>query len=190
MKGAKDLAERLKTDPLSITTSVGSTRGGPSHMLMVQLAKMGGADARKLKIVTFSGSSESVTNLLGGHIEVISSSVDALVPHHKAGTMRILGVATAARSPALPNVPTFKDQGYDILMGNWTAIMGPRGLTPAQVAYWEDLLERTFNHPAWKGMLEADALEPDFRRSQPARELLARDYELERRMLTELGMVR
>ena len=116
--------------------------------------------------------------------------MDALVPHHKAGTMRILGVATAERSATLPGVPTFREQGYDLIMGNWTAIMGPRGLTPAQVAYWEDLLERTFNHPVWKGMLEADALEADFRKSQPTRELLVRDYELERRMLTELGMVR
>jgi putative tricarboxylic transport membrane protein len=190
MKDVKDLSERLKNDSQSITTSVGSTRGGPSHMLIVQLARLTGADIRKLKIVTFSGSNDSVTNLLGGHIEVISSSVDALVPHHKSGTMRILGVATAERAAAIPNVPTFRNQGFDIVMGNWTAIMGPKGLTPAQVAFWEDLLERTFNHPVWKNMLEADALEADFRKSQPTRELMARDYESERRMLTELGMVK
>src|SRR5688572_2556021 len=95
VKTARDLGEQLKADPQSITTSVGSTRGGPSHMMVVQLAKLAGGDARKLKIVTFSGSAESVTNLLGGHIQAISSSVDALVPHQKSGAMRILGVATA-----------------------------------------------------------------------------------------------
>jgi putative tricarboxylic transport membrane protein len=190
IKSVKDLAERLKADPQSITTSVGSTRGGPSHMILVQLAKLTGADSRKLKIVTFSGSSESVTNLLGGHIEVMSSSIDALVPHHKSGAMRILGLATAQRAAALPGVPTFKDQGYDIIMGNWTAIMGPKGLSAAQIGYWEDLLERTFNHPSWKGMLEAEALEAEFKKSQALRELVARDYELERRMLTELGMAK
>jgi putative tricarboxylic transport membrane protein len=189
-KTVKELAERLKSDPQSTTTSVGSTRGGPSHMMVVQLAKLAGADPRKLKVVTFGGSAESITNLLGGHIEVISSSVDALVPHHKAGAMRILGVATAERAAALPNVPTFRSQGYDVVMGNWTAIMGPRGLVPAQVAYWEELLERTFHHAAWKSMLEAEALEADFRKSQAARELLARDYESERRMLIELGMAK
>ena len=190
MKAARGLAEQLKVDPQAITISVGSTRGGPSHMMMVQLAKLAGGDARRLKIVTFSGSAESVTNLLGGHIQVISSSVDALVSHHKSGAMRILGVATAKRPAALPGVPTFREQGYDIVFGNWTAIMGPKGLAPAQVAYWEELLERTFKHPAWQGMIEADALEADFRKSQPMRELLARDDELERRMLVELGMVK
>lgn len=190
IKNVRDLAERLKSDPNSITTSVGSTRGGPSHMILVQLAKLAGADHRKLKIVTFGGSAESVTNLLGGHIQVISSSVDALVPHHKSGTMRIVGVATAERSAALPNVPTFKEQGYDTVVGNWTAIVGPKALGAAQVAYWEDLLERAFKHPTWQSMLLADALEADFRKSQATRELFARDYETERRMLVELGMAK
>ena len=186
----RDLAERLKADPQSITTSVGSTRGGPSHMMLVQLAKLAGADPRKLKVVTFAGSSESITNILGGHIELMSSSVDAVVPHYKSGAMRILGLATRERSPTLPSVPTFKDQGYDVVMGNWTAIMGPKGLTPAQIAFWEELLERTLRHPAWKGMLEAEALEAEFRNAQALRELVARDYETERKMLTELGMAK
>jgi putative tricarboxylic transport membrane protein len=104
--------------------------------------------------------------------------------------MRILGLATKERSPTLPGVPTFKDQGYDMVMGNWTAIMGPKGLTPAQISFWEELLERTFRHPAWKGMLEAEALEAEFRNAQALRELVARDYETERKMLTELGMAK
>lgn len=190
IRDLKDLVATFKADSQSITTSVGSTRGGPSHMMVVQMAKFAGADLRQLKVVTFNGSAESVTNLLGGHIQMISSSVDALVPHHKSGAMRILGVATPQRAAVLPNVPTFREQGYDVIVGNWTAIMGPKGLNPAQVAYWEDLLERTFNHPAWKSMLDADALEHDFRKSQPAREMLVKDYESERRMLTELGMAK
>lgn len=189
IKTIKDLIERLKADPQSITTSVGSTRGGPSHMLVAQVGKLAGADPRKLKVITFGGSAESVTNLLGGHIDVMASSVDAMVPHHKSGAMRILGVATALRPAVLPDVSTFRDQGHDIVMGNWAAIMGPKGLSPAQVAYWENLLERTVNHPDWRRMIEPVALEWDFRKSQPARDLLTRDYELERAMLTEVGML-
>ena len=190
IRNLKDLVATFKSDAQSITTSVGSTRGGPSHMLVVQMAKIAGADLRQLKVVTFNGTAESVTNLLGGHIQMISSSVDALIPHHKSGTMRILGVATAQRAKVVTDVPTFREQGYDAVVGNWTAIMGPKGLSPAQVAYWEGLLERAFKHPSWQGMLEADALEHDFRKSQAAREMLVKDYESERKMLTELGMAK
>lgn len=190
LRGLNDLTELLRSDPQAITTSVGSTRGGPSHMAVVQLAKFAGADLKKLKVVTFNGSAESVTNLLGGHIQLMSSSVDALVPHHRSGAMRILGVATAQRTPALPNVPTFREQGFDSVIGNWTAIMGPKGLSPAQIAYWEDLLERTFHHAMWKSMLDADALEHDFRKAQATRESLSRDYDTERKMLIESGMAK
>ena len=189
LRTIRDLVERLRADPQSITTSVGSTRGATSHMLLVQVAKAGGADPRKLKVVTFGGSNDSITNLLGGHIDLMGASVDAMVAQHKAGAVRILGVSTAQRSAALPNVPTFRDQGYDFVMGNWAAIVGPRGLSAAQIAYWESLLERTANHPEWKGLIEANALEWDFRKAQATRELMARDYDQERAMLTELGMV-
>ena len=190
IRNLKDLVATFKSDAQSITTSVGSTRGGPSHMLVVQMAKLAGADLRQLKVVTFNGTAESVTNLLGGHIQMISSSVDALIPHHKSGAMRILGVAMAQRAKVVADVPTFREQGYDTIVGNWTSIMGPKGMSPAQVAYWEGLLERTFKHPAWQSMLDGDALEHDFRKSQAAREMLAKDYESERKMLTELGMAK
>jgi putative tricarboxylic transport membrane protein len=189
IKSIRDLVERLRTDLQSITTSVGSTRGATSHMLVAQVAKFAGADPRKLKIVTFGGSNDSITNLLGGHIELMGASVDAMVAQYRAGAIRILGVSSAQRSAALPDVPTFRDQGYDVVMGNWSAVVGAKGLGAAQVTYWESLLERTFNHPEWRKLIDANALEPEFRKSRAARELMAKDYEQERAMLTELGMV-
>jgi len=185
----RDLAERLKADPQSITTSVGSTRGGPSHMMLVQLAKLAGADPRKLKVVTFAGSSESITNILGGHIELMSSSVDAVVPHYKSGAMRILGLATRERSPTLPSVPTFKDQGYDVVMGNWTAIMGPKGLTPAQIAFWEQAFAKVVEADEWKQDLEKNAWNEDFRGSAETRRHLDAEYKLLSTILVELGVV-
>jgi len=189
IRTVKDLVERFRTDLQSITTSVGSTRGATSHMLVAQIAKSAGADPRKLKIVTFGGSNDSITNLLGGHIEMMGASVDAMVPQYRAGTVRILGVSSARRAASLPDVPTFRDQGYDLVMGNWTAVIGPKGLSPAQIAYWETLLERAANHPDWKALVEGNALEQDFRKAQATRELMAKDYEHERAMLVELGMV-
>ncbi len=189
-KTAKDVIDTFRTNPQSITTSVGSTRGGPSHMLVVHFAKIAGADLRNIKIVTFNGSAESITNLLGGHIQMFASSVDAATEHHRSGKLRIVGIATASRSKALPDVPTLREQGHDLVVGNWTAITGPKGLSAAQVTFWEDMLERTFKHPMWQSMLEADALESDFRKSQPSRELFAKDYELERKLLIELGMAK
>ena len=190
IKSVQDLVGRIKTDPQSVAVSVGSARGATPHFTYALVAKAAGVDPRRLKVITFGGAAESVTNLLGGHIDLLSGSVDNVIPHVQSGAMRVLGISSARRVAALPNVPTLKEQGFDVVQGGWIAVMGPCGMTEAQIAYWEALLERTVNHADWKRMLEADALEWEFIKSDAARDILKKDYELSRTLLGELGMVK
>ena len=190
LKSVKDLVERWKADPQSVSISLGSTRGSPTHYVLALIARASGVDPRRLKVLTFGGASDSVTNLLGGHIDMASAAPGNVVQHHKAGTLRIIGIATAKRSAMLPDVPTLKEQGFDVVQGSWTAIMGPKGISAAQVAYWEDILERTANHPQWKHYLESDSVEWTFMKSQPTRDFLRQDYDAVRGLLIELGMAR
>jgi putative tricarboxylic transport membrane protein len=183
-----DLVERLKADPQSVSISLGSTRGSTTHFALARVAKLAGIDARRLKVLTFGGSAQSVTNVMGGHVDMMSASVDAVVPHHKSGKLRIIGVATAERSAEIPDVPTLKEQGYDVVIGGWLALIGPGGLTPAQVAYWEGLLERTANDARWKRYLGDGSVEWHFLPSQPTRDYLKREYETAHALLTELGL--
>jgi len=190
IRTVKDLVARWKADPQSVSISLGSTRGSSTQFVLAQIAEHAGLDPRQFKTLTFGGGAESVTNLLGGHIDMASAAPGNVISHHKAGTLRIIGLATKRRSAMLPDVPTLIEQGYDVVQGNWTALVGPKGLTPAQVAYWEDVLERTANTPMWKHHLETDVLEGDFRKSEATREFMKQDYEVTRRLLVKLGMVR
>ena len=190
IKSVKDLVARWKADPQSVSISIGSSRGSTTHFVLAGIAKIAGVDARKLKVITFGGAADSVTNLLGGHIDLVSLAVNNLIAHHKAGTMRVIGVASSKRLNMLPDVPTLKEQGFDVVVGGWTVILGPRGLTAPQIAYWEGLLERTTNHPNWKSFLEHDSLEGGYMKSQPTREFLRKDYESIRSVLTDLGMAK
>lgn len=190
IRTVKDLVERLKADPQSVSVSLGSTRGSTTHFVLARVAKAAGVDPRRLKAVTFGGGAESVTNVLGGHIDMMSQSVDNAVAHHHSGSLRIIGISTARRSAALPDVPTLKEQGFDVVMGGWLALMGPRSLAPAQIAYWEATLERTANHGQWKRYLEEGSLEWQFLASQPTREFLGREYDIARALLAEIGMLK
>lgn len=190
IRSVKDLVARWKADPQSVSISLGSTRGSPTHYVLALIAKASGVDPRRLKLLTFGGASDSVTHLLGGHIDMASAAPGNVAEHHRAGTLRIIGIATARRSATLPDVPTLKEQGFDVVQGNWTAIVGPKGLAAAQIAYWEELLERTANDPQWKQYLERDSVEWMFMKSQPTRDYLRRDYEAIRGLLVELGMAR
>lgn len=190
LKSVADILERLKQDPQSLTISLGSTRAGSPHLALALLTKATGIDVRRLKLVTFSGGAESMTQLLGGHIDVAAVSIDNPAPHHKSGALRILGITSAQRLAALPDVPTFKELGYDVVMGGFTIVMGPRGLTPAQILFWENLLERVCNTAEWKRMMAADLQDLDFRKSAATRDYLRQQYELTRNLLADIGITK
>lgn len=190
LKTFTDVIERLKQDAQSLTISLGSTRYGSPHLMLAMLAKANGIDVRKLKLVTFAGGAESTTQLLGGHIDMSAISIDNAAPHHKSGALRVLGVSSAQRLAALPDVPTFKEQGFDVLMAGFTIVMGPRGLTPAQVHYWESLLERVSQNAEWKRLLAADLQDPDFKNAAATREYLRQQYELSRALLADIGVTK
>lgn len=189
-RNLKEFVEPLRKDPQSLAISVGSTRGAINHFTMALLAKAAGVDPKQLKILVFGGGAESVVNLLGGHIDAMAQAINNAIPHHKAGKMRILALSTAKRSPGLPDVPTFREQGFDVVIEGWTAFMGPKGLTPAQVAFWEGVFEKTVQHPEWKKYLEFNSWEWGYKNAGETLEYLKTDYDRSKSLLTELGMAK
>ena len=83
--------------------------------------------------VPYKGGAPAVQALLSGEVQLTAVSVNTALPHIQAGTVRALGVASAKRSPALPDVPTFHESGIAFEGDSWLAIMGPAGI-PAEIA--------------------------------------------------------
>ena len=138
VKSGKDLVARMRTDAQTMTLGFSSALGNHHHIAAGLFMKSIGATVRDLKPVIFKGSAESLTALLGGHIQLVSTGAANAVPHAAAGKLRILGVSAAQRLPgAMADVPTWKEQGVDLDYGSWRTILGPKGLSPEQVAYWE-----------------------------------------------------
>ncbi|MDB5863252.1 MAG: hypothetical protein JWO70_1058 [Betaproteobacteria bacterium] len=189
-KTLKDLVAQLKKDPQSVSLSTGSTRGATNHFALALLAKEAGIDPNKLKIVVFGGGAEAATNVLGGHIDAMAVAVNNSIPHHKAGLMRILAVSSPKRSSDLPQVSTFREQGFDVVMEGWTVFMGPKNTPPAQVAYWEQAFAKAVNNPQWKQYLEQNAWEYGYKNSRDTGAYVKQDYDLSKRLLTELGMAK
>jgi putative tricarboxylic transport membrane protein len=187
-KTLRDFVAQLRKDPASLSISVGSTRGGTNHFTIALLAKAAGVDPKQLKILVFGGGSESVTNLLGGHIDAMVQASNNAIPHYQAGKMRILGISTPNRSVTVPDVPTFKEQGYDVLMDGWYCFVGPKNLTPAQVAYWDATIQKTVQSEEWKKFLVTSGWEWGYRNSRENAAFLQQEYERTKALLAEVGM--
>jgi putative tricarboxylic transport membrane protein len=163
IKDARDLFGRLKKDVTSVSFSVSTGLGTANYFTATQVAHAAGADNKKLKVVSFSGAAEGVTATLGGHVDVVITTPSALVPFVTSKKLRVIATAADERLPGLfANVPTWKELKVDSSLSLWRAIVGPPGLTPDQIAYWEQALRAMTQTSEWKAQLQQEFLTARF----------------------------
>ena len=187
----KDLVERLKKDASSVSASIGSSVGGPNHIAFALIAKAAGGDVKKLKTVVFQGGGEAITATLGGHGDLISSAANNVIPHLAAGKMRVLGIAAPQRlGGVFAKVPTWKEQGIDVQITNWRMLAGPKGLTAAQIAYWDGALAKLVKTDEWKKDLDNNVFENTYMNSDETRRYLKAQYDQFHAALSEVGLAK
>lgn len=119
---------RSGTDAISFASSgVGSIQ----HLVGEMIAQATGA---KLNHVPYRGGGQAITDLVAGHIPIGMLGAAPLLPHIQSGRLRALAVSSAARLGSLPNVPTLKESGVDVMAANWTGLAGPKNLPAPIVA--------------------------------------------------------
>ena len=191
IKTGKDLVDRLKSNPRSISVGFATSLGSHNHIAAGLLMKTAGGNARELKSVAFKGSAEAVTALLGGHLELVTTAGGNVAAHVQTGKLRVVAVSADKRlSGVLANVPTWKEQGVNLVYGGWRSIMGPKGLTAAQVAFWESALRKAAQSNEWKTELQRNYWSDDFVTSAQFRKDLDKDYADMKAVLVELGLAR
>ncbi|MDB5812807.1 MAG: hypothetical protein JWN94_4929 [Betaproteobacteria bacterium] len=190
-KSGKDVLERLKKDAGSVSVSIGSTVGGPNHIALALITKAVGGDVKRLKTVVFQGGGDAIIALLGGHIDLIASAANNVVPHLAAGKLRVIGVTSPQRLPgALASSPTWKEQGVDVEITNWRMVAGPKGMTAPQIAYWEQAFARLAQTDEWKKELEQNLFENTYMNSADSKKYLKSQYDQFKGALTEVGLAK
>jgi len=191
LKTPRDLSERLKTRPQSLSIGFASAFGNSRHIGAGLLIRAAGGSPRDLKTVVFRGSAEAISALLGGHIDVAILGAVNSVPHLEAGRMRVLAAATPRRfGGALAQVPTWRELGIDVVSGSWRGAFGPRNLPPAQLAFWEQAMRQVAENPGWKSDLEKNYWLADFSAGAQFRAELEKDYADTRRILADVGLAK
>jgi putative tricarboxylic transport membrane protein len=151
IKTTKDLLAKLKADPGSVSWGGGSA-GGADHILVGLLAQAGGADASKLNYVPFAGGGEALASILGGHTTASVSGFGEFAQQIKAGKLRALGISSDKRLTGV-DIPTFKEQGFDVELANWRGIFAAPGISDAQLKELTAAVDATVKSPAWRETL-------------------------------------
>jgi putative tricarboxylic transport membrane protein len=192
ISSGRDLVERLRKDPASVSIGFATSAGNSQHVAAAMVAAAAGIDLKKMKAVVFNASSEAKTAAMGGHIDVIVTPAATVAPDLQAGKMRVLAVTSPQRlGGAYANTPTWKEQGIDtVFFGTWGAVLGHKDMAAAQVAYWENLFASLVATQEWKDYLKNNFLTDIFMRDAEAKKYLERQYGEYKSVLSQLGLAK
>lgn len=191
LKSGRDIIERLKKDPGALTFGIATSLGNPNHQAIATPLREAGIDIKKLKTVIFPSGGAASTAMMGGHVDVVPITAAFAAQMARQGQVRVLAVTSPSRLPdVLANVPTWRDQGYDVVVSNWRSMVGPRGMAEAQVTYWEQAFRRFVESDEWKKELETNFWASEYMRSAEMRKYLDQDNAQVRSFLVELGLAK
>jgi putative tricarboxylic transport membrane protein len=186
----KDVVARLRKDPQSVSFAFSTARGNQNHIVIGMIARAAGVDPKVVKTVVFSSGGQGMTAALGGHVDVWVGTPGGAIQHMQNGAARVLGISSTQRQGApLAAVPTFREQGVEASYYAWRGFVAPGGLSPAQIAFWDQAFARAVRTDEWKRDLQDNGWDEDFKASAETRKHLDGEYAMLVKMLADLGLV-
>ena len=187
IKTGKDLVEALSKNPASYSIALTSTGHRVSIGLPLHKA---GVNIKTVRMPAFKGGGETTTAVLGGHADVQITTVSTSVPHVTSGQMRVIAISSSKRlGGIMATVPTWQELGYQS-SGSWKAVMAPKGITPAQIAFWEEVMRKSAASDEIRQYAEQNQWLLEFKGAAETKKWLDEEYAALKVIMTELGLVR
>ncbi|SFP59911.1 tripartite tricarboxylate transporter substrate binding protein [Salibacterium halotolerans] len=183
-----EVMKQLKKDPKSLTIGLAPGLGNNDHLSFVQAAKEYGVDVPKLEFQIYKSGADVVTALLGGHIDVATMSVSEAKEQHKAGEINMIAVSSEERIDGLDEVPTWQEQGVDMVFPHWRGIMGPPDMTEEEIAYWDEKISQMIETDAWQTVLENNEWQSFYKDSEESRQYLEKQTQNYEELISEAGL--
>ncbi|HEU4344122.1 MAG TPA: tripartite tricarboxylate transporter substrate binding protein [Candidatus Binatia bacterium] len=149
-KSVKEFVEDAKKRPGEISFSSSGVYG-TLHMAMEMLSHAAGIS---LKHVPYAGAGPALTAILGGHVDTLASGPAVVIPQIKAGKLRPLAGWGAKRVASLPDLPTFKELGYDIEFYIWAGMFAPKGTPDPVMKRIRESVKQAVGTPEFKAAME------------------------------------
>jgi putative tricarboxylic transport membrane protein len=191
LRTGQDMIDRLRKDPGSLAVSTPTTLGSINHLSYALVARAAGIDVKKLKAVILGSGGDGATAVLGGHVDAHVGTTSSVIRMVEAGKLRVLAIAAPKRlGPPYEGTPTWTEQGYPVVLGTWRGVIGPRGMTREQIAFWDDVFAKVVASETWKKALRDNSWEANYLDSDGTKKLFEADYAQYRSILADLGMLK
>lgn len=150
----KELMEKLKKDKEMIKIGVAPGLGNDDHLSFVQVSKVVGINPAELEFFVYENKENVINALIDKQIDVATLTLSEAKKQYKAGKVNILAISSPERLRELPEVPTWKEQGIDVVFQHWKGVMGPPDMTEEEIAYWDEAISKMVKTDTWKNILK------------------------------------
>jgi tripartite-type tricarboxylate transporter receptor subunit TctC len=163
-----------------------SGAGSQQHMTAEWFAKMAGI---RLTHIPYKGGGQAIADLVGGQVPIGSLGSSPLIPHYKAGKLKLLAQSTKSRAPSLPDIPTYEESGYPgLVLDQWLGVLVPARTPPEIVARLNMEIGKALADPAVRERFAQSALEPIGGTAENFATRLSEDYEKYGRLVKDLNI--
>ena len=187
LKTMADVVAQLKKDPGSVKWGGGS-RGSTEHIAACQIARAVGVDPARINYVAFRGGGEATAAILGGNVTVGGSGYSEFAEYIEAGKMRAIAVTSPERLKGV-NVPTLKEQGIAVEIGNWRGVYGAPGITAAQRAALTTAVLKAIKTKSWAEAMEKNAWTPAVLSGPAFDKFVDDEFAMLRATMAKAGMI-
>ena len=185
VKSIAELVARARTEP-GLRFGTGSGVGSSQHMVGMWFAQIAGIT---LEQVPYRGGGQAINDLIAGHVKLGALGSTPLIPHYKAGKLLLLAQTTQARSPSLPDVPTFQEAGIKgLVLDQWLGVFVPAGTPGPIVARLNAEIGKALADQAIKANLVSSAMEPIGGSAEQFARLVRDDFAKYERLVKELNI--
>jgi putative tricarboxylic transport membrane protein len=186
----KDMAAvvaQLRMDPASVTWGGGS-RGSTEHIAAAMIARAAGVDPRKLNYVAFDGGGEAAAAVAAGAVTIGGSGYSEFAGAIRDGRMRPVAVTSGERLRGIA-IPTLREQGLDVEIGNWRGVYGAPGITFEQRSALIDRVRAAVESRSWQQALQANGWTPALLTGASFDRFVDHEFESLRTTMRKAGIV-
>ncbi len=187
LKTMKDVVEQMKKDPGSVKWGGGS-RGATEHIAAAMIARAVGVDPARINYVAFRGGGEAIAAILGGNVTIGGSGYSEFAEYIASGKMRPIGV-TADKRLAGVDVPTLKEQGLDVVIGNWRGVYGAPGISADQRKALTEMVVAATKSKSWAESMAKNGWTPALLTGSAFDKFVDDEFASLRAIMVKSGMV-
>lgn len=192
-KTLKELVEAVKANPANVQFVGGGAPGTWDHLNTILVVRKAGVDTKAFKYNSYNNGGEALTALLGGHADAMTSDVSSIKQYLQTGKVRVLGVSSTTRlvdDEVMKVVPTYKEQGFDVVTVNWRGVFLGKDVSPAAKAYWGKKVAEMVAMPEWKEELKKQGVIYEFKDAKGFYDYIKGEQVSYTQIYNDLGMAK